>query len=769
MPLYPSFDATSYDRFDFPYNRIENELINTPRLIRGLNTFITRKGKLRRRPGTKEIPNGRFDFRVDRIFFVQTEETPQRIYAIYSAFNHTNNYWELYYQRFQSPVPTTITKFPNLRGCNKSLLPHEAVASRGKLYIKSYPAAADDLFGSIIFDGTDGVAKFYPWGIQAPTVPARIDATIAYLDGGITNNATTMTIQGPDPFPAAPFTLQLDNEQVTVTAKSGLTFTITRGVNNTIAAPHLDRTLCVRRNSWATSAYPINVNVTWRYSYCYESITGQVSSRVPQEADPRNAPSATGSFNNLIPKIILTGTADTTNIPYIRIYRTTDGGGRFYFLDRIPNPGATTVTYEDKYLADFIGSSGFDSPVTDSALTNDVATIVPTTVSNDPPPPNIAPKVVGVDPIQASTPLAYYAGRIWYGIGTKLVFSGNEEITDGVPEECFPSGLNGNFYALQDNITNLKATADALYITTVNQSYIITGQTLDSFNLRPIFDQVGSPPGHPLAITRYGNTVASLTHDFQIALMEGIENPQNISEPLYTDLVDSSNGGGEFQIEYWADLDKQWLFVCSHRKDNPTLSRQWVMDINKTKENKYPFWFTPWDINCTVMAVGRISEASSQRRAIFFIWDEENKKGQFSRLDPTARETQDYFWDGPRSFNLFFTTHLAEILPGNHINALVKEAMVPNVSMIKFDRTMVNSTDSDPYCYYYLDDFWTDGISSDILTDPPRRNPSKGYKTQYIQVNEVAERIALEMRLINNADPLEIHNLSFIFTPTSGA
>jgi hypothetical protein len=97
------------------------------------------------------------------------------------------------------------------------------------------------------------------------------------------------------------------------------------------------------------------------------------------------------------------------------------------------------------------------------------------------------------------------------------------------------------------------------------------------------------------------------------------------------------------------------------------------------------------------------------------------------------------------------------------------DAMTPVVNCIKFDRTLFTSTDEDPYCYYYIDDFWTDAISSDLLTDPPRREQSKAYKTQYLQVNEVGERVALEMRLINNADNFELQTLSFQHVPTSGA
>lgn len=770
MPQYQAFDTTSFENVDFPYDRIENELSDKPRLVRGLNTYITRRGKLARRPGNVELANGRFDYRVDRMWEYQTEESPQRVYWIYSVFNHNTNFWELYYQRMSSPIPGNITKFIDIRGCNSSLIPHEAAVARGRIYIKSYPSASVNLYGSVIFDGSEGIPKFYPWGIPRPTQPAKIDATIGYLDGGINSSTTSITIVTPDPFPATPFTVQIDNEQMTVTAKAGLNLTVTRGVNGTTAAAHLNRSLIVLRNSWANSSYAVNVNLTWRYAYAYESVTGQVSSRSVQESDPRQAPSATGSFNNLIPKIIIRGNADTTNIPYIRIYRTTDGGGRFYFLDKIANTGDVNITYSDNNLAGVIGSSGFTSPVTDDVLAESAAIIAPTTVSNDVPPPNVSPDIVGVDPIAASTPIAYYAGRFWYGIGTKIVFSGNEEITDGVPEECFPSGTNGNFYNIQDPVLNFKATADALYITTVNQSYLITGQTRDSFNLRPIFNNIGSPAGNPRAIERYGNTVFSMTHDFKIIQIDGNDAPSIISDELFTDLVDSSNFGGEFQIVYWGDLEKSWLIISSHRADNPTLSRQWVYDLNKSRERNRSFWFTPWDMNITCMASGRISESTGQRRLISFFWDEANKKGQFSRLDPTARETQDFHWDGKKNFNLFFTTHLIRVTPGNHINGVNLDSMVPVINRVKFDRTQFSTLDDDPYVYFYLDDFWTDAISvDDVLTEPPRREQSKGYSTQYVQINEVAERVALEMRLINNADSFELHTLSFQFVPTSGA
>ena len=64
---------------------------------------------------------------------------------------------------------------------------------------------------------------------------------ITTLNANINNSATSLTVASNTGWPAAPYTIEIDDEQLTVTAKSGpgsATWTVTRAVNGTTAAGH---------------------------------------------------------------------------------------------------------------------------------------------------------------------------------------------------------------------------------------------------------------------------------------------------------------------------------------------------------------------------------------------------------------------------------------------------------------------------------------------------------------------------------------------------
>jgi hypothetical protein len=68
-----------------------------------------------------------------------------------------------------------------------------------------------------------------------------IGAPATTLNGAITNSATAITVANASTFPAAPFTAQIDSEQVRVTATSGVNnvnWTVTRAYNGTSAVAH---------------------------------------------------------------------------------------------------------------------------------------------------------------------------------------------------------------------------------------------------------------------------------------------------------------------------------------------------------------------------------------------------------------------------------------------------------------------------------------------------------------------------------------------------
>lgn len=62
------------------------------------------------------------------------------------------------------------------------------------------------------------------------------------LNGAITNVATSVVVTSTTGWPAAPFTIQIENEKLRVTNVAGTTLTVTRGFNGTTGASHADTT-----------------------------------------------------------------------------------------------------------------------------------------------------------------------------------------------------------------------------------------------------------------------------------------------------------------------------------------------------------------------------------------------------------------------------------------------------------------------------------------------------------------------------------------------
>ena len=77
------------------------------------------------------------------------------------------------------------------------------------------------------------------------------DGTLSYLNGALTINATTITLDSVTQFPTSG-TLLIDSEQITYTGTNTSNSTITgctRGANSTIAATHTDNTAVYNYNS----------------------------------------------------------------------------------------------------------------------------------------------------------------------------------------------------------------------------------------------------------------------------------------------------------------------------------------------------------------------------------------------------------------------------------------------------------------------------------------------------------------------------------------
>lgn len=768
MSQNTQWDSLDYQVLDFPYNRINTEFDPEPRIFRGSNSYVARGGKLAKRPGTLTLDtNNTLTGRIDRLLSYETLESPPSVYIIASIF--VTDHWELRYKLMQTPASAWQTP-TSYRDCNASTRPHEMVVSRGLVYVKGFPSSgSSEKLGTIILDGTGGTVTVKPWGILGPQTAARLKGALTSVAANITNSGTTLTVASSTGFPAVPFDIQVGYEQMTVTAGlPGTSWTVTRGVHGTTPVAHIIGEPVIWLN-WGTSSHAVDVNFGWTYSYAYKSITGQVSNRAPIETNPDKMPSFTGPFFDLNPEIIVQGHSDTVRIPKICIYRTTDGGGTFYKLEEITNTGAGNITYIDDSLASGSAGTTFDDPVPDSVL--DQFDLAPSLFSNSPPPTVLAPKVTGVDTPEASTPIVSFQTRLWYAIGNVLFFSAQEELNEGIPEESWPSGAQngrgGNFYRFQYPITNLSETSQALYIFTIQSTYRLTGNNLETFSPTPAFENFGSPPGQNRAVTRFGDTIAFLTHDYRICLIDN-DRIKQVSDPLWTDLVDQINQEAEFDLKYFGDLDKEWLIVSCHHKIQTLNSRQWVYDIKKSQTTNSNFWFTPWTIRSVASLSSRTSPISSQRRLTFAVYDQTTLESGLVRIDPTGRTGTDYFLGTELGFTFNVEFHQMLVPAGNHVNERRVPGTTPIVYGVEIDRVLF-ANDNDPDTYWYYDDLWSDPDQSKRIENPARRTLSKGYKTLFYTIHRACQHFSARITKINSTDLFEMMRFTVIWNPDAGA
>lgn len=216
-----------------------------------------------------------------------------------------------------------------------------------------------------------------------------------------------------------------------------------------------------------------NVYTSWCYCYTYyNSNTGHESS-----PSPISACSGVFSSKNVNVTVVASTDPQVTNI---RVYRTPDGGAQdpaeMQEISNSPFPNnSTTVT---------------DS-TPDASLSIRVA---PEFLRNDPPPP--------------SKGFVAYAGRIWGFLNNQTYYSGLEEIANGVPEESWPSGLDGNNYPWDKEVQGHAALIDGIAVFTASRIYKIEGDSLDTFRRYMLLDKRGTRSR--TAVTSLGGSVAWL-------------------------------------------------------------------------------------------------------------------------------------------------------------------------------------------------------------------------------------------------------------------
>jgi hypothetical protein len=320
-----------------------------------------------------------------------------------------------------------------------------------------------------------------------------------------------------------------------------------------------------------TEGPPISVNagagtfsatVGYEYVYCYSnSVTGHISS-------PTLVSASTGVFTNKLEVDVTLVASTDPQVTNIRLFRTTDSaapgsqGGTFFELPTSPYPNVGAVVADKA-----------------SDLQLNQFSIAPTPTFNDPPTPGRSAQ--------------YFSGRIWLFKNNKVNFSGLEEITNGVPEESFPSGTAGNFWsfdqAVQGEGVAGSGTNQGLGVFCGGRIYAITGNTLDTFRRFQVSNRRGAR--NLVCVTAIGSTVAWLDSANQIWLTDG-NSLQEISIPIRPDLAGIVQAN--CSMTFHTSGRFHWLVFS-------TGTKLFVYDVDTDQ------WMPPWSFSCQYIFSGEIS------------------------------------------------------------------------------------------------------------------------------------------------------------------
>lgn len=218
----------------------------------------------------------------------------------------------------------------------------------------------------------------------------------------------------------------------------------------------------------------------YAYRYAYKnSQTGHVSTASPVS-------DCTNSFTSR--QVTLTGARSTdAQVDKVVIYRTKDGGGKYFYLTEIANPPSGNWSYTDT--------------TADSALNAAISAALDGL--NDPPP-------AGLDNI------TFHLGRVWGSVGNKVYYSGGGSILHGVPEEAW-SPLN--FFTFPSNVKAVVPYTVGVAVFLGSRTYLIRGIETFTFYAMPWLDNLGLASKRAVVVD--GDTIYVFTTNKQLLAITG--------------------------------------------------------------------------------------------------------------------------------------------------------------------------------------------------------------------------------------------------------
>jgi len=740
------------------------------------NMWLTDKKTLRTRPGfSLKQADTIVGKRVRKIWAYETfspASTTVLSYLICAAQDVVTDLYSLYWM----PAGGVTWNLVNsLRGCNSGQRCPMLTISRGLAYVKTFPGSLVDVLGTIVLDGTSGSIYTKPWGLLGPENPAQISGVISHLTADIEVATVTLNVPDTSIFPAAPFPVWVGEEQMNVTAKpTATTLTVTRAYGATIASKHRDGEL-VRYLDWGASDHQVTTKYGWTYSYAYKSITGAISNRAPVEPNPDLLPSFTGPFLDLVPKITLTGHADTTNVPTIQIYRTTDGGGEsFYLLEEIDNPGAGPFTYYDDSFGTGPTTSTYNDPVPDDKI--DTATGTPTLVSNSPPPTVVPPSVIGSDPIQLNSfAMTNHVRRIFFSVGNYLYYSSYEELLCGIPEEEFATDLaagGANYMAFNDVIVALASDNESLWIFTTKNTYRLFGSTKDSFYVTKVFDTGARVTELNAAAASSNGQIAFIANSGAVYMISDNGASLNrISDPMpLTGGQAITTGSAYASLYFYKTANQEFLFLASSSFPSVVSSEIYLYDVGLSKERRKPVWLSRWSLAGNVSAFGAFEGYSSLVTGVFVSLCTLSESIVTQLRESTLVAPTDLQVNGSSSsYSSGILSMPIRIPPGNHVNTFNRPTRD-----VKSTRIVVYTFPASPGLYSaplvsYVQDANGGAIQREPQ-DPPRIQYTSGglYEIRVYPIDKDCYRIIAQI-LGNPGEYLDIYGFVVEFEPHNTA
>lgn len=299
------------------------------------------------------------------------------------------------------------------------------------------------------------------------------------------------------------------------------------------------------------SAGSFSATTGYQYVFCYgNSDSGHISS-------PSPVSSSTGAFTSKANvSVALTASTDP-QVNQIHVFRSTDS---------VP-AGALAGAYFEIPTSPFANTStNITDNAADTALL--VSSIAPIPTYNDPPTAFLQP--------------TYFAGRVWGFKNNQVFFSGLEEISNGVPEESFPSGTAGNSWNFDEPVSALAVAGNGLNQTLMifcpGKIYGITGNSLDTFRRFLISARRGCRSR--TNVSTLGGLVAWIDTSTQVWGTDGTA-LREVGMDIRTDLktIDQSTSS----ITFHTGGEAHWLCVS-------TGSQIFVADMDLEQ------WMPPWTV-----------------------------------------------------------------------------------------------------------------------------------------------------------------------------